>query len=34
VSIRPSVTGKEVMAMCECCGTSVCDGSCCDGECC
>ena len=25
---------KEVMAMCECCGTSTCNGSCCDGACC
>ncbi len=29
-----TMTGKEVMAMCECCGTGSCDGSCCDGECC
>jgi len=28
------MTGKQVMTMCECCGTSSCDGSCCDGECC
>jgi len=28
------MTRREVMAMCECCGTSSCDGSCCNGECC
>jgi DNA-binding transcriptional MerR regulator len=28
------MTGREVMTMCECCGSGTCDGSCCDGECC
>jgi DNA-binding transcriptional MerR regulator len=30
----PSPSGKEVTAMCPCCGISACDGSCCDGSCC
>jgi len=34
VAARPFTTGKEVTAMCPCCGDCTCDGSCCDVECC